>query len=170
MIRDSTNRQQLRAPFVAIVDDDISVRRSTRRLLRSIGLQAEAFESAEEFLASGLAEETACLILDLRMPGMNGLELQRHLAETSNPIPIIFLSAHSTGDEVRQALQAGASQFLQKPVSKETLLRAIRKAIGTSTDGKDFAALMIWLIGCVAAAADSLAMRFSVVFMSCVSS
>jgi FixJ family two-component response regulator len=134
MTSDSTNRHRL-SPLVAIVDDDISVRRSTRRLLRSIGLRAEAFASAEEFLISGLAGEAVCLILDLRMPGMNGLELQGHLAEASNHIPIIFLSAHATADDERQALQAGAFQFLHKPVSKEVLLRAIHKAIETSTNG-----------------------------------
>jgi len=76
----------------------------------------EAFASAEEFLASGRVVETACLILDLRMPGMNGLQLQRRLAEGSKPVPIIFLSAYSLPDEERQALQAGAVHFLQKPV------------------------------------------------------
>ena len=84
---------------------------------------------------SGLAEETACLILDLRMPGMNGLELQSHLAKASNQIPIIFLSAHATADDERQALQTGAFQFLQKPVSKEVLLRAIYRAMEMSTRG-----------------------------------
>jgi len=89
---DAKNKS-LPPPLVAIVDDDVSVRRSTRRLLHSAGLRAEAFASAEEFLMSGRAEETACLILDLRMPGMNGLQLQRRLADASNPVPIIFLSA-----------------------------------------------------------------------------
>jgi FixJ family two-component response regulator len=116
-------------PLVSIVDDDLSVRRSTRRLLRSAGFRVEAFASAEEFLTSGRAEETACLILDLRMPGMNGLQLQRRLADGSKPVPIIFLSARSSADEERQALQAGAVQFLQKPVNKDVLLPAIRNAI-----------------------------------------
>ena len=91
----------------------------------------EAFASAEEFLASGRVVETACLILDLRMPGMNGLQLQlqRRLAEGSKPVPIIFLSAYSLPDEERQALQAGAVHFLQKPVNKDVLLPAIRNAI-----------------------------------------
>jgi FixJ family two-component response regulator len=125
---DATNRRR-HSRFIVIVDDDISVRRSTQRLLRSIGLRAEAFASAEEFLESGLAEETVCLILDLRMPGMNGLELQSQVAKSSNPIPIIFLSAHSTADDERRALQKGAFQFLHKPVSKDVLLAAIRNAI-----------------------------------------
>jgi FixJ family two-component response regulator len=121
-------KEPVNGPLVSIVDDDLSVGRSTRRLLRSEGLRAEAFASAEEFLMSELAGGTACLILDLRMPGMNGLQLQRHLAENSNRVPIIFLTAYSSEDEKRQALQAGAAQFLQKPVSKEALLLAIRGA------------------------------------------
>ncbi len=121
-------------PLVTIVDDDVSVRRSTRRLLHSAGLRAEAFASADEFLMSGLVEATACLILDLRMPGLNGLQLQRRLAEASNLVPIIFLSAHSSPDDERQALQAGAVQFLQKPVSKDALLLAIRNALKAPPD------------------------------------
>ena len=130
---DAKNKS-LHPPLVSIVDDDVSVRRSTRRLLHSAGLRAEAFVSAEEFLMSGRAEETACLILDLRMPGMNGLQLQRRLAEASNPVPIVFVTAHSSPEEERQALQAGAIQFLQKPVSKEVLLLAIRNALKPSPD------------------------------------
>jgi FixJ family two-component response regulator len=125
---DAKNKS-LHPPLVSIVDDDVSVRRSTRRLLRSAGFWAEAFASAEEFLISGLAKETDCLILDLRMPAMNGLQLQRRLAEDFNPVPIIFLTAHSSPEEERQALQAGAIQFLQKPISKEVLLLAIRNAL-----------------------------------------
>ncbi len=126
---DGRENKSPHSPLVAIVDDDVSVRRSTRRLLHSAGLRAEAFASAEEFLMSGRAEETACLILDLRMPGMNGLQLQRRLAETSNPVPIVFVTAHSSPEEKRQALQAGALQFLQKPISKDALLLAIRNAL-----------------------------------------
>ena len=115
--------------IVSIVDDDVSVRRSTRRLLRSSGFQAEAFASAEEFLDSKSAGETACLILDLRMPGMNGLELQRRLAQNGNPVPVIFLSARASEEDERSALRAGAVQFLRKPTSKEALLSAIRDAL-----------------------------------------
>src|SRR6266705_2905260 len=117
---------------VSIVDDDISVRRSTRRLLRSSGFRAEAFASAEEFLDSKSAGETACLILDLRMPGMNGLELQRRLSQNGNPVPIIFLSAQASEEDERSALRLGAVQFLRKPVSKEALLGAIRDALKRS--------------------------------------
>src|SRR6266705_286507 len=118
--------------FVSIVDDDVSVRRSTRRLLRSSGFRSEAFASAEGFLNSGWAGETACLILDLRMPGMNGLELQRRIAQNGNPVPIIFLSAQASEEDERTALQLGAVQFLRKPVSKEALLGAIRDALKRS--------------------------------------
>lgn len=117
--------------LVSVVDDDDLMRRSTRRLLRSAGMRVEAFASAEEFLESGRAEETVCLILDLRMPGMNGLQLRRRLAEAANPVPIIFLTAHSSLEEERQALQEGAVQFLQKPVNKNMLLLAIRNALQT---------------------------------------
>jgi FixJ family two-component response regulator len=120
--------------LISVVDDDELTRRSTRRLLRSAGLRAEAFASAAEFLTSGLAEETACLILDLRMPGMDGLQLQRHLAESLTPVPIIFLSAHASEEEERQALQAGAVQFLRKPVSEDVLLAAIGKAFNASSN------------------------------------
>src|SRR5713101_6233494 len=92
------------SPLVSIVDDDVSVRRSTRRLLHSSGLRAEAFASAEEVLASGWAKETGCLLLDVRMPGMDGLELQRHLVETNRAIPIVFLSARASEEEERRAL------------------------------------------------------------------
>src|SRR6266404_1103417 len=122
---------------VSIVDDDDSVRRSTRRLLQSSGFRAEVFASAEEFLDSESAGNTACLILDLRMPGMNGLELQRHLAQNCNPVPVIFLSAQASEEDERSALRAGAVQFLRKPISKETLLRAIREALKRSTLNKE---------------------------------
>src|SRR5208282_4185691 len=112
-------------PLVSIVDDDVSVRRSTRRLLRSCGLRAEVFSSAQDFLQSGLAAETTCLLLDVRMPGMDGLELQRRLSETHQLIPIIFLSARASEEEEHRTLRAGAANFLRKPVSKEALLRAI---------------------------------------------
>lgn len=126
-------KEDFNAPLVAIVDDDLSVRRSTGRLLRSSGLRVETFASAEDFLNSNLAGGIACVILDLWMPGMDGLQLQRRLIELSNPVPIIFLSARASANEERQALLAGAFQFLQKPVGKELLLRAVHSAIETSS-------------------------------------
>src|SRR6266568_3237811 len=130
---DAKNRTT-KEPLVSIVDDDISVRRSTRRLLRCCGLRAEVFPSAEDFLQSGLAAETTCLLLDVRMPGMDGLELQRRLGETDRLIPIIFLSARASEDEERRALRAGAANFLRKPVSKEALLNAIRAVLKISVN------------------------------------
>ena len=121
-------------PLVSIVDDDVSVRRSTRRLLLSSGLRAEAFASAEDFLQSGRVAETACLLLDVCMPGIDGLELQRRLSETDRMIPIIFLSARASEEEERRALRAGAAEFLRKPVSKEALLRAIRAVLENSNN------------------------------------
>ena len=117
---------------VSIVDDDVSVRRSTRRLLRCSGFRVEAFASAEEFLDSESARNTACLILDLRMPGMNGLELQRRLSQNGHRVPIIFLSAQASEEDERSALNAGAVKFLRKPISKEALLSAIREALKRS--------------------------------------
>jgi FixJ family two-component response regulator len=121
-------------PLVSIVDDDVSVRRSTQRLLSSSGLRAEAFASAEEFLQSGLVDETVCLLLDMSMPGMDGLELQRRLTETGRRIPIVFLSARASEEEERRARRAGAANFLRKPVSKEILLHAIGAALNGSTN------------------------------------
>jgi len=118
------------APLVSVVDDDGSVRRSTRRLLHCCGLRAEAFSSAEDFLQSGRLAETACLLLDVRMPGMDGLELQRRLGEAHGSIPIIFFSARATDEEERRALRAGATKFLRKPISKGALLEAIAAALG----------------------------------------
>jgi len=119
------------APLVSVVDDDGSVRRSTRRLLHCSGLRAETFSSAEDFLQSGRVAETACLLLDVRMPGMDGLELQRRLGESQPSIPIIFLSARASDEEERRALRAGAGKFLRKPISKEALLQAIAAALGS---------------------------------------
>lgn len=119
-------------PLISIVDDDFSVGRSTQRLLRSSGFRAAAFTSAEDFLQSGRVPETDCLLLDVRMPGMDGLELQRRLGETNRQIPIIFLSARASEEEERRALQTGAADFLRKPASKEKLLQAILAALEKS--------------------------------------
>jgi FixJ family two-component response regulator len=134
-------RPHIEARLVSIVDDDASVRQSTCRLIRSFGFRAEAFGSAEDFLASGRAAQAACVILDVRMPGMDGLELQRQLAHTDPQIPIVFLSAHASDEEERRARQAGAVTFLRKPVAKEALLGVIRAILEMSDseggDGND---------------------------------
>jgi len=115
--------------MISIVDDDESVREATLSLLRSHGFRAEVFSSAEEFLGSPYAKETKCLILDVQMPGMNGLELQKRLNGESPRIPIIFISAHESPEIRREALRAHAIDFLSKPFSEEALLRAIHSAL-----------------------------------------
>src|SRR5207245_10918097 len=95
---------------------------------------AEAFGCVDEFLQSRHMTETGCLLLDMSMPGINGLELQRRLAETNHTIPIVFLSARASEEEERRALRAGAANFLRKPVSKEALLHAIRAVLENSTN------------------------------------
>jgi len=116
-------------PLVAIIDDDASVRQSTRRLIRSFGYRAEAFGSGEEFLSSASAAESACLVLDVRMPGMDGLEVQRRLAERDARIPIVFLTGQASDDEERRARSAGALAFLRKPVGQATLLQVLQKVL-----------------------------------------
>ena len=126
-----TNDNLSAAALVCIVDDDASMADSTRFLVRSFGFRAEAFSSAQEFLSSGLVEDTSCLILilDLRLPGMDGLQLQRHLTSTNHQIPIIFISARVNDDERRQAIDAGAVDFLAKPFSEEALFSALQVAL-----------------------------------------
>ena len=116
-------------PLIAVVDDDNSLRQSTQLLLRSAGYRAEVFASAREFLDSPRIDETACLLLDVRMPGMDGLELQRFLNEAQRQIPIIFITAHATDDAEQRARKAGAVDFLRKPVNDEKLLSAIQTAL-----------------------------------------
>jgi len=127
----NNNAKSSAAPLVCIVDDDASMADSTRFLVRSSGFRAEAFFSAQEFLDSGLVEETRCLvlILDLRLPGMGGLELQRNLESANQRIPIIFVSARASEDERKQAIAGGAVDFLCKPFSEDALLNAIRAAL-----------------------------------------
>lgn len=117
-------------PRISVVDDDVSVRRALGNLISSVGYQVELFASAEEFLNSGHLHDTDCLILDVRMPGLSGLELQQRLAATHYLIPIIFITAHASDEEARRrALEAGALDFLLKPFSEESLLNSVRAAI-----------------------------------------
>ena len=111
--------------LISIVDDDESVRAALKSLIDSVGLHAEVFASAEEFLHSQFLSDTDCLIADVRMPGMSGLELQDRLKAANSPIPIIFISAHDDGEARVRGLRAGAIDFLQKPFSEDSLLRAI---------------------------------------------
>lgn len=115
--------------LISIVDDDESVRRTTTLLIESFGFRAAAFESAETFLRSGHLHDTSCLIVDVQMPGMNGLQLQSHLAASGRGIPIIFITAYESNDSRRRAMQAGAAGFLGKPFSDEQLLQTIDSAL-----------------------------------------
>jgi FixJ family two-component response regulator len=120
---------QAKARLVAIVDDDELMRGALRGLLKSVGLSAQAFASAEEFLQSGLQHDTACLIADIRMPGMSGLELQAKLNAEHCSIPTIFITAHGDAKLRMQALRAGATEFLTKPFDDEVLLDNVRAAL-----------------------------------------
>jgi FixJ family two-component response regulator len=114
---------------VSIVDDDESVRQALEGLLRSVGLQVATFPSAEAFLHSPRVRATGCLILDLRMPGMGGLDLQEELAGAGYRIPIVVLTAHGEEAARRRALGRGAVAFLSKPFDVEALLRAVDAAL-----------------------------------------
>jgi FixJ family two-component response regulator len=115
--------------LIVIVDDDEPIRRTTTFLIESFGFRAAAFESAERFLASGQLHETSCLIADVQMPGMNGLQLQRKLAATGRAIPIIFITAYDDRKTRERAIQGGAAAFLAKPFNDEQLLQTIRTAL-----------------------------------------
>jgi FixJ family two-component response regulator len=121
--------------IISIVDDDESVREALRSLIKSVGFRAEIFASAEDFLNSSQLKDTACLILDVQMPGMGGLELQRQLGTGNYPIPIIFISAHKNEEAQVRALQAGAIDFLRKPFSEEALLSAVDAALESYRGG-----------------------------------
>lgn len=115
-------------PFVYVVDDDESMRNALRRLLRSAGLRADVFASAQEFLDRS-RPGGGCLVLDVRMPGMTGLELQKRLASTRPDLPVVLITAYATEALRQQALAAGASAFLTKPFEDRELLQAVERAI-----------------------------------------
>ncbi len=112
--------------FVAIVDDDAAVRTALLGLMRAAGLTAQAFASAEEYLRSGALAGTACIVADVRMPGMSGLDLQAHLNARRAGIPVVFITAHGDAVVRGRAMAAGAIGFLQKPFDDQELLDAIR--------------------------------------------
>lgn len=121
-----------KVPLISVVDDDASMRESLSGLIRSVGFKIMTFASAEEFLGWQRRADTDCLILDVRMPGMNGLELQRRLVCDRTPIPVIFITAHGDEETRAQALSAGAVEYLLKPFSEEALLKAID--VATTSD------------------------------------
>jgi FixJ family two-component response regulator len=115
--------------LVAIVDDDRSVQSALKDLMESAGLEARCFGSAEEFLEPDQRNQTACLVADIRMPGMSGLELQAKLKAEGSRIPIIFITAHGDAKMKMQAMKAGAVEFLSKPFDDEVLLQKVRHAL-----------------------------------------
>ncbi len=122
-------KSEAEQPLVIIVDDDASVREALCELILSAGFQPACFASTGEFLDADLLDRPGCLILDVRMPGASGLDLQRHLARNANPKPIIFLTGHGDIPMTVQAMKAGAVDFLTKPVRDQTLLDAVATAI-----------------------------------------
>jgi FixJ family two-component response regulator len=117
-------------PLVSVVDDDISVRKSLDRLIRSAGLEVSVFASAEEFLNSGHPRNADCLILDVRLPGMSGIELLHHLVVRKCSVPVIFITAHGSDDGARSAAASDWTvAYLIKPFSGDDLLDAVNTAL-----------------------------------------
>ena len=116
-------------PIVFVVDDDLSVRRSTERLIRSVGVEVQTFASAREFLKNPPTERPACLVLDLRLPGLNGMDLQHQLTQSGIHFPIIFITGHGDIPTSVRAMKAGAVEFLTKPFRSRDFLDAVRAAI-----------------------------------------
>jgi FixJ family two-component response regulator len=122
---------------IAVVDDDPSVREGLSSLIRSAGLHVETFASAQEFLSRSGAETFSCLVLDLQMPGLSGLDLQKHMAEAEIEIPIVFLTGHGDIPASVRAMKAGAVEFLTKPFDEQDLLQAIQEAIERDRIGRE---------------------------------
>ena len=116
-------------PAVFVVDDDISIREALKNLFRSVGLKVETFNTAQDFLSSERARAPGCLVLDVRLPGLGGLDLQRQLAEANREIPIVFISGHGDIPMSVRAIKAGAVEFLTKPFRDQDLLDAVREAL-----------------------------------------
>ena len=117
------------SPLISVIEDDDSVRESLRRLIKSVGYAVQSFSSAEQFLKSNQLQQTRCLILDVKLPGMDGLELQRQLTADRRDIPVIFITAHGDDAARVRALRNGALEYLFKPFSEEALLDAIHMSL-----------------------------------------
>ena len=126
-------RQHIKVPLISIVDDDLSVVEAMVSLIESVGYRAKGFRSAEDFLKSRQLANSACLILDVLMPSIDGFELQRQLAARNYRIPIIFITSFDSDDFRIRAFQAGAVEFLCKPFSQESLLQALRSALANQS-------------------------------------
>ena len=125
-----------RQPIVFVVDDDDAVRNSLRLLLKSASLSTTAFASAQEFLAGWTADQPGCLVLDVRMPGMSGLELQEELNRRGAIIPVIFISGHADVPMAVEAIQHGAFDFLQKPFGDQDLIDRIQRALAADAGNR----------------------------------
>ena len=124
-------------PVVFVVDDDESVCKALKRLMKSAGIKARSLSSAEDFLNQGCHNVPGCLILDVRMPGMNGLELQEELVKSGSTMPIIFMSAHEDAPTREQAMKAGAIAFLKKPFEDQILIEKVNSALSRIEDGPE---------------------------------
>jgi two-component system, LuxR family, response regulator FixJ len=122
---------------IAIVDDDEPLREALRSVMKAAGFSARTFASAEEFLVRDDSNDTACLVLDVRLPGMSGIELQKELAEKHSQLPIIFVSAHSDASLRESMMRAGAAAFFCKPVRSDTLLNEIRRVLAETGTNKN---------------------------------
>ena len=123
--------------IVFVVDDDASVREALQRLVRSAGLSVEAFASAEEFLNRPRADAPSCLLLDVRLPNLSGLDVQRRMAEANNEIPIVFITGHGDIPTTVRAMKAGAVEFLTKPLVEGDVLESIRQAIASDRAARE---------------------------------
>jgi FixJ family two-component response regulator len=123
------SRRTKQAPLVSVVDDDESVREAIQNVLRSAGLRAETYASAEDFLDTGRPKNSDCVVLDIRLPGMTGLQLQQRLNDDGLAIPTIFVTGYADESARRQALEAGASAFLPKPFDSDGLLRSVKSVL-----------------------------------------
>lgn len=125
------------ALLVAVVDDEESVRKALRRLLRSAGMQVETFSSGQEFLNSLTSHQPDCLLLDLHMPGLTGLDVQCRLAAAKTRLPTIIITGHDQPGVANEALSAGASAYLTKPADERVLLEAITRAVSSDTSKRN---------------------------------
>jgi len=126
------NETLTNAGIIAIVDDDEPLREALASVMKAAGFTPRAFATAEEFLACDDCDDTACLILDVRLPGMSGIELQKQLSKTNSRLPIVFVTAHGDATLRDSLMRAGAAAFLCKPVRSDALLKEIRRALAQS--------------------------------------
>ncbi len=121
-------------PYVAIVDDEEGIRKALRRLLRASGLDAHAYATGEEFLSAAAQKRPDCLVLDLHMPGMSGLQVLRRLQATGEPLPVVVITAHDEPETRKQCMNAGADAYLRKPLEDRLLLKAISAAMRSRSE------------------------------------